>query len=218
MGDYHHGAYLTSGKESMMALIGAQAVGAVQWNTTSGQNVINTSPGHFVTTNGLSYPNEIEYADEPRGVAPGVYPVFNNTPDERYPNFAVHPMAEEFTVLFGSDHAGVGGAHLIGFTHRRAAWEGVVVGYQPGEHQPQALDDLEGPNFQILANAILYAAGAAPDLEPADIDGDGFVGAADLAALLGAWGSCVDCAADLDDDGVVGPADLALMLSAWGAL
>jgi hypothetical protein len=30
--------------------------------------------------------------------------------------------------------------------------------YQPGEYQPLALDDLDGDNFQILANAVLYAA------------------------------------------------------------
>lgn len=31
--------------------------------------------------------------------------------------------------------------------------------YQPGENPPAALDELDGNNFQILANAILYAAG-----------------------------------------------------------
>jgi hypothetical protein len=35
----------------------------------------------------------------------------------------------------------------------------VVVAYQPGEYQPNALDDVDGNNFQILANAIVYAAG-----------------------------------------------------------
>ena len=50
---------------------------------------------------------------------------------------------------------------------------------------------------------------------PADLDGDGFVGAPDLANLLGAWGG--SGAADLDGDGLVGPQDLAAMLGAWGA-
>lgn len=48
---------------------------------------------------------------------------------------------------------------------------------------------------------------------PADLDGDGIVGPADLATLLGAWGGS---AADLDGDGVVGPSDLAILLGAWG--
>lgn len=48
----------------------------------------------------------------------------------------------------------------------------------------------------------------------ADIDGSGTVGGADLAILLGAWGSG-DCLADLDGDGIVGGADLATLLGAW---
>jgi len=56
-----------------------------------------------------------------------------------------------------------------------------------------------------------------------DLDGDGAVTAADLGALLNAWGpvdptapidpSGVD--ADLDGDGVVGASDLAALLSGW---
>ncbi len=55
---------------------------------------------------------------------------------------------------------------------------------------------------------------------PADLDGDGAVGGADLAIMLGAWGACqtTPCSADLDGDGVVGGADLAILLGAWGPL
>jgi hypothetical protein len=50
-----------------------------------------------------------------------------------------------------------------------------------------------------------------------DIDGDGLVGPADLALLLGSWGSCSSscCPADLDLDGEVGPIDIAVLLGAW---
>ncbi len=51
---------------------------------------------------------------------------------------------------------------------------------------------------------------------PADLDGDGAIGAADLSVLLGAWGPCTGCAADLDGDGQVGAADLSILLGAWG--
>jgi hypothetical protein len=53
---------------------------------------------------------------------------------------------------------------------------------------------------------------------PADLDGDGAVGAADLSGLLAAWGGCPKkgCAADLDGNGSVGSADLAILLGAWG--
>lgn len=47
-----------------------------------------------------------------------------------------------------------------------------------------------------------------------DLDGNGEVGATDLAALLAAWGS--SGAADLDGDGSVGSPDIALLLGAWG--
>ncbi len=46
-----------------------------------------------------------------------------------------------------------------------------------------------------------------------DLDGDGSVGASDLAILLSQWGGAG--AADLNLDGVVDAADLALLLAAW---
>ncbi|MCH8879287.1 MAG: choice-of-anchor J domain-containing protein [Planctomycetes bacterium] len=52
-----------------------------------------------------------------------------------------------------------------------------------------------------------------------DLDGDGEVGAFDLALLLGSWGpcgNCGDCPADLDGDCTVGAADLAMLLGNWG--
>ncbi len=56
--------------------------------------------------------------------------------------------------------------------------------------------------------------GAAPC--DSDLDGDGAVGAADLAMLLGSWGPCEDCPADFNGDNVVDAADLAQLLGAWG--
>ena len=48
---------------------------------------------------------------------------------------------------------------------------------------------------------------------PADLNGDGSVGGADLAALLNSWGSATN---DLTGDGVVNGADLASLLNSWG--
>jgi len=48
-----------------------------------------------------------------------------------------------------------------------------------------------------------------------DINGDGIVDAADLAELLGAWGTS-DEGADLNNDGIVNAVDLAILLGAWG--
>lgn len=156
---FHHGAYFTAGKEGIQDLLGATAMGGVTWLD---QNVINTAPEHFVTCHEIDYPGTVAYADPARGVAAGTYPVFSNDPDERYPSFSVNASAGELVTLFGSDYVQNGATHLLGWTHRRPEWSGVVVGYQPGEHQPTALDPA-GRNFQILANAILYAAGAVAD-------------------------------------------------------
>jgi hypothetical protein len=47
------------------------------------------------------------------------------------------------------------------------------------------------------------------------LNADGSVSAADLSALLAAWGG-TNAAADLDDSGSVGARDLAILLAAWG--
>lgn len=66
-----------------------------------------------------------------------------------------------------------------------------------------------------------YEFQVAPNPCPADLDGDGMVGASDLALLLSAWGETGGKSgpppADLDGDGTVGAGDLAILLSAWGA-
>lgn len=48
-----------------------------------------------------------------------------------------------------------------------------------------------------------------------DITGDGRADVSDLLALLGAWGSCNQCAADLDQSGSVNVTDLLIMIAAW---
>ncbi len=53
-------------------------------------------------------------------------------------------------------------------------------------------------------------------LAPADLNGDGGVGAGDLAVLLADWGMA-GSPADLDGDGTVGAGDLAILLASWGS-
>ncbi|MFM7134908.1 MAG: dockerin type I domain-containing protein [Planctomycetota bacterium] len=62
--------------------------------------------------------------------------------------------------------------------------------------------------------SLTFAAPAAPAGNPADLNGDGLVNAADLAALLGAWGG-TSGAADINGDGTVGAADLSILLGSW---
>ncbi len=54
-----------------------------------------------------------------------------------------------------------------------------------------------------------------PEPCAADLDGDGSVGSADLAQLLGQWGMS-GVPEDLDGDGSVGSADLAQLIGNWG--
>ncbi len=66
-----------------------------------------------------------------------------------------------------------------------------------------------------LAQSLTFdiVADAAAQLDPADLNGDGSVDAADLAILLGAWGSIGP--GDLSGNGSVGAEDLAILLGAW---
>ena len=48
---------------------------------------------------------------------------------------------------------------------------------------------------------------------PGDFDGDGFIDAADMAILLGAWSSI---GGDLNGDKITNSVDLAILLGAWG--
>ncbi len=65
--------------------------------------------------------------------------------------------------------------------------------------------------WQIYAGLAVVSV---PDVCVGDLDGDGSVGAPDLAILLGDWGTSGP--ADLDGNGSVTASDLALLLGAWG--
>ena len=64
--------------------------------------------------------------------------------------------------------------------------------------------ELDGGDCSLLECGML----------PEDINGDGTVNGADLAALLSGWGSSA-AALDLDGNGTVGGGDLARLLGAW---
>lgn len=102
---------------------------------------------------------------------------------------------------------------------------GNAAEYRVGWRAPAT--DMGTIRFYVAGNAIndnfdhtgdrIYTTNAVSTFRapcPADLDGNGQVGASDLAALLGAWGASGP--ADLDGDGQVGSSDLAALLGAWG--
>ena len=79
-------------------------------------------------------------------------------------------------------------------------------------------DNLGDPrfvNFAKLPGMQSVLVGDEKNLCEGDFDGDGVVGGADLAILLGAWGTSQP-EYDLNGDGTVGGADLSVLLAAWG--
>jgi MYXO-CTERM domain-containing protein len=152
---FHHGIYEAAGKEAILQLLGGRA-SSVAWDTAAGQDVIAVGGEHFVTSQGLQYSGMRSF--EGMGVPAGDYPFFNNTPDERYDAMALLTAAgEERTILFVGADAGGGAARVLGYDLWRPGWMGRVVWYQPGEYQPNSMD-VDGNNFQALANAIVYVA------------------------------------------------------------
>ncbi len=98
------------------------------------------------------------------------------------------------------------------------AKDGVVVNPNSLFNGPHLSDELTSIRNDGTVIGRCVTSGCAmihkPLGAPGDLDCDGVVGPADLAALLGLWGSA-DPAADLDGDGVVGGEDLGILLSAW---
>jgi hypothetical protein len=153
----HHGLYVDfinrGAKAELLHLIGAES-DSIEWNTETGQRVINVAGNHFITSNGIVYEEDVAFTGT-TDVTPGTYPAFTNLPDELYEITRLHDVAGETrTPLFASDS---GDERLLGYVLQRNGWSGRVVVYQSGEYQPNALDNREGPNFQILINALYFA-------------------------------------------------------------
>ncbi len=86
---------------------------------------------------------------------------------------------------------------------------GIGGGNNLGEPRAVNFDFAAGNQYFVVPGPIVDVFG--------DLNGDGFVDAADLAILLGEWGAVctAGCTADLNGDGTVDAADLALLLGAW---
>jgi hypothetical protein len=85
-----------------------------------------------------------------------------------------------------------------------------------GDHVVGVWQDTRNGNDDLYGASILDdgSLGVPPVGITGDLDGDGSVGAADLAILLGAWGGSGG-PADLNADGTVDALDIAILLGAW---
>jgi hypothetical protein len=90
---------------------------------------------------------------------------------------------------------------------------GVVVG---GNEFPR-IDIVASMNQMFCYDTVFEVSAAPASTCPEDLDASGFVGFADVLAVLAAWGPCgAACPEDLDHDDAVGFGDLLAVLSAWG--
>lgn len=99
-----------------------------------------------------------------------------------------------------------GGGGILFSSNAQSLANTVLCANAPNQVQGVYFD--AGGNFTSAA-----CAGGCPDP-----NGDGVVNGADLALVLGAWGSCsgASCPGDVNGDGLVDGSDLALILGAWG--
>ncbi|MFM7052002.1 MAG: dockerin type I domain-containing protein [Planctomycetota bacterium] len=125
-------------------------------------------------------------------------------------------------IAFNDDACLVAGSTTSNLASTIDATNGGATGAFAGF--PLAQDLVAGVTYYILAGSYLSTAvlsgtlkiDGPPQGDPADLDGNGIVNAADLSILLAAWGPCSGCAADLNGSGSVDAADLATLLAAWG--
>jgi hypothetical protein len=130
--------------------------------------------------------------------------------------FVVTPgIAGPFTSILLQVGDGVdldGDGDVDGFVTDFTASQGV----SPGLDLPRQCQVCATVNVQPIGGTEVTAVVCVPmpfAFGLADLDGDGVVAGADLAILLGGWGS--PGVADLNCDGTVGGADLAILLGAW---
>jgi len=139
------------------------------------------------------------------------------------------PVFEECT--FENNRANlVGGGSLNGTSatpvYRQCFWSGNEAGlygremYNQIDSFPTLSDSLvDGCCGVVPPESFIDAGGNAIEPTCEDCSGDtncyGGVNAADLGALLSAWGS-VDPMYDLDGDGSVGGGDIGILMSQWG--
>ncbi|MFM1823638.1 MAG: hypothetical protein RI967_1904 [Planctomycetota bacterium] len=120
-------------------------------------------------------------------------------------------MLKTSTIAFASllaVAAGVASADKLG-TAAKPSEKGAAETTKVAKREMPANDDFASVTFRAGVG------GSSPACCPADLNCDGIIDGADLAALLSGWGSAG--VGDINADGNTNGADLAILLGAWGA-
>lgn len=158
-------------------------------------------------------------------------------------SFTVTHLAGDYALLQGLGTPGTGASrfyyngylsegtrftHLVGAVYVDGGGTATASQFDPASgfrHVGEEVYDISTEiAFTLTANDVAFALttlGAEADECVGDVNGDGVVGYADLAGLLGAYGTTVgepgyDPAADFDDSGSVDIVDLSGLLGAYG--
>jgi len=118
------------------------------------------------------------------------------------------PGAAMFSIITGT-------AFGIGSTAATLQFGFDTTGVAPGVSTRSATitctdEDIPGEDVSFLTLTLSVTVGSGI---PGDLNGDGIVNGADLAILLGQWGT--SGSADLNGNGVVDGADIAILLGSW---
>jgi len=133
--------------------------------------------------------------------------MYDDSPSGTQDNYRSAGLNADGTIAWRSDVATNTGSKYR-FATANAPDGGCIVGWQGGL-------SIGASDISIARLASNGSLGPPAASNSADLNGDGFVNAADLAGLLSQWG--MSGTADLNGDGTGGAQDLAILLSAWSA-
>lgn len=127
-------------------------------------------------------------------------------------------LVEEGLVVEGAPAIAVATINFLALGGDQYPLTGLPFTNLGASYQQALLNFVEGP-LKGTISAIEYPEGGEGRIvridDPADLNNDSVINAADLAILIGQWGG--PGSGDLNQDGVVDAIDLALLLGAWSA-
>lgn len=197
----------------------------LHWNGISWTRVIGPSPGTFQRLHSVKMiaTDDVWAVGEYFEAGAGYFPLFIHWDGSSWTQ-VTSPGGGSSLVAFASDNVYSGGAGIVHWDG--SSWQEVesfssVIEPSVTAISASTLCDMWAVGRQIVAGDLLSFSARLHTVEVGafsiggDLNDDGLVNGADLAIVLGNWGSCVGCPADINNDGVVDGADLAIVLGNW---